>query len=65
MKLTDAEKKICAEFSQRDADGLVRCLECPLNLDYLTHGYPCCYATIDGRTLDAKSLKRYREEDES
>ena len=62
MKLTEAEKKICVEYAKRDENGLVRCNECPLNLNHLLHGYPMCYAIIDGRTQEAKSLKRYKEE---
>jgi hypothetical protein len=30
MLSTDEQKKICAEYSQRGADGLVRCNQCPL-----------------------------------
>ena len=30
MLSTEEQKKICSEYSQRGADGLVRCNKCPL-----------------------------------
>ena len=30
MLSTDEQKKICAEYSKRGPDGLVRCNQCPL-----------------------------------
>ena len=36
--MTDRQKKICAKYGKRDADGFVHCNECPLvvdNYDYL------------------------------
>lgn len=66
MKLTDVEERICKKFSERDEDGFVHCDECPLNLDWLVGDAQSslCYATINGKRKDARSLKRYREEDE-
>lgn len=59
MKLTPKEQAICDEYSQYDEDGRVRCHECPLNIcDSYIQGLEC-YATIDGRTAEAKALKRY------
>lgn len=42
MKLTSEEKKICKEYSKRDADGLVHCFECPLAIPDLRN---VCKAT--------------------
>ena len=59
MKLTPKEQEICKEYGKRGKDGKVRCHECPLNIcnNYI-QGLEC-YATIDGRTSEAKTLKRY------
>lgn len=56
MKLTEKEKAICREYSQYDETGHVRCGECPLEVDAR---YCICYANIDGRTREARELKRY------
>lgn len=55
MKLTPKEKEICKKHGARDKDGYVHCDECPLVIrpyDFI------CYANIDGRTKEAKELKR-------
>ena len=57
MKLTPKEQAICDEYSKRDEDGKVHCHECPLCIDHL---YALCYATIDGRTTEARQLERLR-----
>lgn len=59
MKLTPIEQEICAKYSAYDETGHVHCNECPLNIcnSYIL-GLEC-YATIDGRTKEAKELKRY------
>lgn len=60
MKLTPKEQEICEEYSKHGEDGRVRCHECPLNIcDSVFLGL-ACYATIDGRTAEAKKLKRYK-----
>lgn len=59
MKLTPKEKEICNEYGKRDEDGFVHCHECPLNLSNGFIYWLECYATIDGRTAEAKKLKRY------
>ena len=59
MKLTPKEQEICNEYSKRDEDGFVHCHECPLNLCNGFTYWLECYATIDGRTAEAKALKRY------
>ena len=57
MKLNDKEKEICEKYSARDADGYVHCSECPLVIPGGV--YDCtCYATIDGRSKEAKRLRR-------
>lgn len=61
MKLTPKEKAICRHYSKRRKDGKVHCYECPLAID---HSVCECYATIDGRTKEAKELKRYDEFDQ-
>jgi len=54
MKLTEKEKEICKRYTS-----LKKCPACPLAIDK----YLCrCYATIDGRTREAKRLKRYGKE---
>ena len=60
MKLTPKEQAICDEYSAVREDGFVRCHECPLNIcnNYM-QGLEC-YATIDGRTREAKALKRWK-----
>lgn len=58
MKLTPKEQEICDRFSERDSDGYVHCNECPLNIrNDFEYGIEC-YATIDGRTREARELKR-------
>lgn len=57
MRLTRTESKICDEYMKKDANGKVRCYECPLNLTAIFKE-PECYATVDGRGL---SLKRYKD----
>ena len=59
MKLTEKEQKICDIFSQKDETGKVHCFECPLSLVDTVAPYTC-YATIDGRTEEAKKLKRWK-----
>ena len=55
MKLTPEENEICKEYGARDKDGYVHCNECPL----VIRPYDLiCYANIDGRTKEAKELKR-------
>jgi hypothetical protein len=56
MKLTPKEQEICDKYRERDETGLVRCYKCPLCIN---HHYAECYATIDGRTKEARKLKRY------
>lgn len=49
MRLTKKEQEICNEYRPF-------CGNCPLNIDPVR----CkCYATIDGRTKEAKTLERY------
>lgn len=58
MKLTENEMAICREYSKRDIEGLVHCNECPLSLgDPAIYDFTC-YANIDGRTKQARELKR-------
>lgn len=63
MKLTDGEKKICEEYSKQDpVTKLVGCSNCPLALhkqDPLLWEYLDCYANIDGRSKEARHLKRF------
>lgn len=61
MKLTKAEKEICKKYSARDSEGFVHCDECPLNILDSYYGLEC-YATIDGRSVTARGLKRYEAE---
>lgn len=56
MKLTPEEQEICDKYSAYDETGHVQCKKCPLVLDAK---YCECYAAIDGRTKDARKLKRY------
>ena len=60
MKLTPAEKAICQKYSAYDKSGHVRCNLCPL---MISEYYLLCYANIDGRTREAKELKRYIKEE--
>lgn len=62
MKLTEAEKAICKKYSKRDEKGKVHCDECPLAID---QRICLCYANIDGRTEEAKALKRWTEWEQS
>ena len=58
MKLTENEKAICKKYSARDEEGLVHCNECPLSVgNPKIHDFTC-YANIDGRTAEARALKR-------
>lgn len=59
MKLTEKEKQICKKYQKRGKNGLVNCYSCPL---VISHAACECYATIDGRTKEAKQLKRYEAE---
>ena len=62
MKLTENEKRICKKYSAYDETGHVHCYECPLAIHPpMQNGYcmGVCYANIDGRTSEAKELKRY------
>lgn len=59
MKLTPKEQEICDKYSSYDETGHVHCTECPLTLDIKYCEYCECYATIDGRTKEARELKRY------
>lgn len=56
MKLTPKEQEMCDKYSAYDETGHVQCRKCPLNLDTK---YCECYVTLDGRTKEAKELKRY------
>lgn len=59
MKLTPTEQAICDKYLAYDETGHVHCNECPLNIcNSYVQGFEC-YATIDGRTKEAKGLKRY------
>lgn len=58
MKLTEKEKEICKKYGKQDKEGNVHCGDCPLNILDSYYGLEC-YATIDGRTKEAKELKRY------
>ena len=58
MKLTEKEKAICKKYSARDEEGLVHCGECPLSLNHPESWDITCYANIDGRTAEARALKR-------
>ena len=64
MKLTSGEKKVCDEYNRQDETGHVRCFECPLNLSTGRRDFTC-YANIDGRTSEARGLKRYKEGDDT
>ena len=59
MELTDKEKDICKRYSTRDKQGYVHCLDCPLRLPTNEINTVNCYAIIDGRTKEAKELKRF------
>lgn len=54
MKLTENEQKICDKYSEYK-NGKVKCCKCPLVID---QRYLLCYANIDGKTREAKELKR-------
>ena len=56
MKLTPAEQAICDKYTKKWADGYIHCSECPLLVDPYDL---LCYKNIDGRTKEAKQLKRY------
>ena len=56
MKLTPKEQEICKKYSARDNKGNVHCDKCPLVIDRF---YLICYANVDGRTTEAKEVKRY------
>lgn len=56
MKLTPKGQEICDKYSAYDETGYVQCRRCPLVLDIK---YCECYATIDGRTKEARELRRY------
>ena len=59
MKLTKNEKTICKKYSSRDEEGLVHCNKCPLLVTSTeANGLDSCYAIIDGRTKQARELKR-------
>ena len=58
MDLTENEKAICREYSKRDEEGFVHCYECPLSLGDPNEYDFTCYANIDGRTKEARELKR-------
>ena len=58
MKLTEKEKAICKKYSARDEEGLVHCNECPLSIGTPETWDFTCYANIDGRTAEARALKR-------
>ena len=58
MKLTEKEKAICKKYSARDEEGLVHCTECPLSIGNTAEWDFTCYANIDGRSAEAKRLKR-------
>lgn len=59
MELTDKEKDICRKYSTRDKHGYVHCMNCPLRLSTNEINTVNCYAIIDGRTKEAKELKRF------
>lgn len=58
MKLTKNEKAICKKYRKKDKEGLVHCNECPLNIGNAKIWDHTCYANIDGRTAEARMLKR-------
>lgn len=58
MKLTPKEQEICDKYSAYDETGHVHCIECPLAIRKEYYNFEC-YVTIDGRTKEAKELKRY------
>lgn len=58
MKLTENEKAICKKYQKRDKEGLVHCNECPLSVGNPAQWDFTCYANIDGRTTEARKLKR-------
>ena len=49
---------ICREYSQYDETGHVHCRDCPLAIGNPNAYDFTCYRTIDGRTKEAKELKR-------
>lgn len=55
VKLTENEQKICDEYSRYRKDGKVNCSQCPL---MISRRDLLCYATIDGRTKEARKLER-------
>lgn len=56
MTLTEKEKAICKEYRAKDEEMRVHCYECPLLLRHPS--IYTCYANIDGRTKQARELKR-------
>ena len=56
MRLTPKEQEICKKYSARDNKGNVHCDKCPLVIDRFDL---ICYANVDGRTTEAKEVKRY------
>lgn len=59
MKLTVKEQEICDQYGARDDDGYVHCADCPLCISNNFWQGLECYATIDGRTSEARKLKRW------
>ena len=58
MKLTANEKAICEKYGATDETGHVHCNECPLSLGNPEIYDFTCYANINGRTKQARELKR-------
>lgn len=55
MKLTLKEQEICDKYRAFDKSNRVHCNKCPL---VISRAALMCYANIDGRTKEAKNLKR-------
>lgn len=51
--MTDRQKKICAKYGKRDADGFVHCAECPLLIDKYAH-----YWCRDNSRYNRSTLER-------
>lgn len=63
MKLTKEEKAICRQYSARQADGFVRCRECPLAVDI--QGMVCkatCHQTEDGEWVPDGWEEEYEQD---
>ena len=58
--MTDRQKKICAKYGKRDADGFVHCAECPLLID--KYEYMCKANSVYNRRDREWILKDVKEE---